>query len=71
MKDSFMLTYIRDGIVYPVALTAKQQKRLQIAIELVAGDKEKISVISDKPMGEAILCGKKKRFTNPLKHDTI
>ena len=65
MKDSFMLTYIRDGIVYPVALKAKQQKRLQIAIELVAGDEEKISVISDKPMGEAILCGKKKGLQTP------
>jgi hypothetical protein len=56
MKDGIALMYIKDGVMYPVALTQEQYDILQFTARLF----EPITVIN-KPQGEAVnLLDKKK-----------
>lgn len=55
MDDRFNLTYIKDGIIYPVALTAEQDSILKNVVPSLVANNGKIRIIKDKPLGEAII----------------
>jgi hypothetical protein len=50
MKDGLILMYVKDGIVYPVALTQQEYETLQFMGSLFSP----VTMISDKPLGPAI-----------------
>lgn len=49
MKDGLALMYIKDNIVYPVALTKKQLEVFEIIQQMLP---QPIKVIENYPMGE-------------------
>jgi len=51
MNDGIVLTYIKDNILYPVGITKEQNDMIQIIVPHILG---KVTVIKDKPLGEAI-----------------
>ena len=59
MKDGLILMYVKDGIVYPVALTQEQTDTFEFVQALIPPP---IRAISDKPQGEAVnlIIGKNK-----------
>jgi hypothetical protein len=50
MKDGVILMYMKEGVIYPVAMTEEQWGMLQ----LLAKTFEPIKVIFSEPQGEAI-----------------
>ncbi|WP_202916178.1 hypothetical protein [Paenibacillus mesophilus] len=55
MKDQPVLFYCKDGILYPVALTAEQHQILETTVKLLFAP----LTIVNKPQGEAVnLLGK-------------
>lgn len=50
MKDGLVLMYVKDGIIYPVALTQEEYQTLQFLGSMFSP----ITLISDKPQGTAI-----------------
>lgn len=48
-KDGIALTYVKDGVLYPVGLTKEQVERLEIMLGVVL--ENKLSVIINKPLG--------------------
>ena len=55
MDDQFMLGYISDGIVYPVAMSTEQNRLLQDVIPSIISNEGKVTVVKDKPLGEAFI----------------
>lgn len=54
MKDGFCLTYIKNGIMYPVAISKEQLKTLQVIVPSTVFADDRIQVIVDKPIGEVV-----------------
>ena len=52
VPDGVVLMYVKDGIVYPVALTDEQAKLLPYALNLLCGD-DSLRVVESHPVGEA------------------
>lgn len=50
VKDGVVLMYMKDGVLYPVALTNEQNDMLQFTAELFSP----LKVAMDKPQGKAI-----------------
>ena len=51
-SDGVALMYVKNGIVYPVALTQEQAESLDILVGVALGGT--LTVIEDKPQGEII-----------------
>lgn len=56
MKDGVALMYLKDGVLYPVALSQEQNDTLQFTARLLGP----LSVVFDKPQGNAINLFEKK-----------
>lgn len=56
MKDGVVLMYIKDRILYPVALTEEQNDVLQFTAMLF----NSMKVLVDQPIGQAINLAEKK-----------
>lgn len=50
MKDGPVLFYCKDGILYPVALSAEQHDIFEFTCRLFSP----IKVVTDKPQGKAV-----------------
>jgi hypothetical protein len=50
MKDGVVLMYMKDGILYPVALTEDQNFTLQFTARLF----NPLKVVFDEPQGKAV-----------------
>ena len=50
LEDGLILMYVKDEVVYPVAMTREQFEMLQ----LIGKTFEPIRVVIDKPQGKAI-----------------
>ena len=55
VENRFNLTYIKDGIIYPVALSSEQDSILQNIVPSLVANNGNIRIIKDKPLGEAIV----------------
>lgn len=53
MKDGLVLFYMKDNILYPVALDKEGYNMLQFIGNSITGGKP-LRVLLDKPMGEAV-----------------
>lgn len=53
VKDGLVLAYVKDGIVYPVAMTKDGYDMLQFMAPAL-NNGQPLKVIADKPMGKAI-----------------
>jgi len=51
MKNGLVLMYVRDNILYPVALTQEQLDVFEVVQSMMP---QPIRVISDKPLGEVV-----------------
>ena len=51
MEDSLILMYVKDDVVYPVALSQDQVETWQIIQQMIP---QPIKVIGDHPIGKAI-----------------
>jgi hypothetical protein len=51
MKDGFILMYVKDGVIYPVALTEEQLEVVRLLVKAVPGT---VTIIKDKPQGDAV-----------------
>ena len=51
VKDGLCLTYIKDGVMYPVGISKEQDTILQNIIPSMLG---KLYVYTDKPIGDVI-----------------
>ena len=51
MKDGIYPIYVKDGIVYPIALTKEQYSTFRFTMSICF---EKITIIEDRPLGEAV-----------------
>jgi hypothetical protein len=51
MGDGLILFYVKDGIIYPVALNEEQQIAFKFAQQLLP---QPIVYIKDKPLGVAV-----------------
>ena len=56
MQDGLVLMYVKDGVVYPVALTEEEYATLQMLGQVF----NPVTVITDKPQGEALNLTRKK-----------
>jgi len=52
MKDGLILMYVKDGVIYPVAMSNDEYDMLQIVGSAIFEDK-KINIIN-KPQGTAV-----------------
>lgn len=50
MKDGVILMYVKDGVIYPVAMTESEWTVLQ----LLAKSVEPLKVVFDQPQGKAV-----------------
>jgi hypothetical protein len=50
MKDAIVLMYMKDGVLYPVAMTEDQNNMLQVTARLFSP----LKVVFDKPQGKAV-----------------
>lgn len=50
MKDGVVLMYVKDGVLYPVAMTESELALLQ----LLAKTFEPLKVVMDHPQGQAV-----------------
>lgn len=53
IPDGVVLMYVKDGTVYPVALTKEQSEMLPVAMQILCGP-QSLKVLIDYPVGEAI-----------------
>lgn len=51
MKDGFVLTYVKDGILYPIMITESQNRMFQILAQSVVDSKVRLV---NRPFGEAV-----------------
>ena len=51
-SDNFILTYVSDGLVYPVFLDEEQKLMFKFAIMTVSAGKE--IKVGEKPLGKAV-----------------
>lgn len=51
MEDGLIIMYVKDGIIYPVALNEEQQIAFKFAQQLIP---QPIVYIKDKPLGVAV-----------------
>lgn len=56
--DNFLLTFIKDGIAYPVVLNVEQKQAFNISINLIPGE---IKVVNE-PIGKVMTLGELKRM---------
>lgn len=64
MKDGAVLMYCKDGVLYPVALTAEQNEILQITARIFAP----LNVVMNKPQGKVINLSSKIESEKQKKH---
>jgi hypothetical protein len=50
VKDGAVLMYCKDGVLYPVALSAEQNEVLQITARIFAP----LNVVMNKPQGKVV-----------------
>lgn len=50
VKDGVILMYVKDGVIYPVALRPEQHNMLQMMAKVF----EPVQVIFDQPQGTAV-----------------
>jgi hypothetical protein len=50
MKDGLILMYVKDEVIYPVALTQEEYETLQFMGSLFSP----LTIVKDKPQGAAI-----------------
>lgn len=50
MKDQAVLMYVKDGTLYPVALSEEQQYMLQLTVKLFSP----LTIVQDQPQGSAV-----------------
>lgn len=52
MQDGFILMYVKDNTIYPVAMSKEQYEMLHILIpNMMPGT---LSIVKDRPQGEAV-----------------
>lgn len=56
--DNFLLTFIKDGIAYPVVLSKEQKEVFNISMGLIPGE---IKVVNE-PIGQVMTLGEIKKM---------
>lgn len=51
VKDGIVITYVKDGVIYPVALSTSEYRMIE---SLVAGICNPLKVVFDQPQGTAV-----------------
>lgn len=60
--DSFILTFINDGIAYPVALNEEQREIFNMTMSLIPGE---IKVVNE-PIGKVMTLGEYKKMKEEI-----
>lgn len=56
--NNFLLTFIKDGIAYPVALTDEQREAFNMTLSFIPGE---IKVVNE-PIGKVVTLGEIKKM---------
>lgn len=59
IDDGIIFSFVKDGIVYPVALTESDLKMCRYLVAQVFDEDNKLVVLTDRPMGELEEIGEK------------